>query len=74
MKTITIPSTSMSLELRTALRNPDVLGRYIEFPVMVDWFPRLTEEQIIQNVIARQNGEPAPHHDPNLISVKIDLL
>jgi hypothetical protein len=49
-------------------------GKYLEIPVVVDWFPRRTDDQIFANAVARLNGQPDPYPDPNLITVRIQLL
>lgn len=41
------------------------------YVVEVDWFPRLTEQQLLENSVARMNGQPAPHENPNLIDVVV---
>jgi len=47
-------------------------GRAVVVPVVVDWFPWLTADQVLQNSIARVDGRPEPHPDPNVIQVYIE--
>lgn len=61
-RVITLPSISPNAFLG---------GRYVSVIVCVDWFPRLSDSQVIENAIARSNGSPAPHTDPNMIEVRI---
>ena len=64
MKTITLPRIPPDADKHC--------GRYYEWPVKVNWFPGLTETQILENAVAHAYGLPAPHEDPNLIAVRIE--
>lgn len=62
MKTITVPVELSKL----------TPGRWVQ-PVLVDWFPRLTEDQILANALADLDGESRPFPDPNLIDVYLEV-
>ena len=63
-KTITIPA-----DVVQQAASWDVPAKYLEYLVHVDWFPPLTKNQHLANVMAAFSGQPAPHPDPNLVSV-----
>ncbi len=68
MRTVKIPFYKI-LEWH---RNP--IGISIFFPVKVDWEElRLTESQIIQNSIARVNGQTEPYPDNSIFTVEVTL-
>lgn len=48
------------------------MGIAVEIPVLLDWFPPLTEDQQFANSMAMLNGLPMPHPDPNLISIRLE--
>lgn len=50
----------------------DLMGLSAEVPVLVDWFPPLTETQVLQNAWAEVRGERSPHDDPNLFIVSLE--
>ena len=43
----------------------------VAFPIIVNWFPPLTEEQVLANAMAHAAGRHAPHPNPNMLTVTI---
>lgn len=59
--------------IRVSLPPPsEQVGRCIVQPVVVNWFPPLSMDQIMENAVAALDGCPTPHPDPNLIIVEIE--
>jgi hypothetical protein len=62
---------------RIAIALPDgfesLPTRRLVVPVIVNWFPQLTEEQTMANALAAVHGKPRPFKDPNLIDVEITV-
>ena len=48
------------------------LGMAAEIPVLVNWFPPLTHDEMVANVLAGCDGLPEPFPDPNLITVRLN--
>lgn len=49
----------------------DTPGMAWVLPVIVDWFPRRTEDEILANAVAVADGKPEPYPDPNLIEIEL---
>lgn len=64
MKTITIPRLP-PIEERLG-------GRFDVCVVKVNWFPRLTVNQVLANALAAMARVKQPYPDPNLIEVRIE--
>lgn len=58
-------------EIEVEVYAENTIGNYSIVPVIVDWFPPLEEWQMIENANALYDGEPTPHPNPNLITVKV---
>lgn len=59
MRTITIPWPDPQT----------VPGVSCHVPVIVSWFPGLTKDQTLANMLADMDGYPRPYEDPNMIDV-----
>lgn len=68
MRTIQIP---LSVIVRGAAENRDNV-RSVIVPVIVDWPElQLTEEQTLENALARSNGAAEPFPNPAMFGVEI---
>lgn len=66
MRTIVLPAKATD-----ALLSPQPGVLWLAVPVLVDWFPPLTEAQMMANALACCNGERDPYPDPNFIEVRL---
>lgn len=66
MKTITLPDTFTD---KLLAGHPE--GRWLMSVNLVDWFPPLTDAQVIENAVAEANGVAVPHPNPNLVAVRV---
>jgi hypothetical protein len=64
MRTIRLPS---------AMWNGPVCGARVSCAVVVDWFPELTDDEVLANCLARACGAPAPFPDPNVLVVEVPI-
>jgi hypothetical protein len=64
-KRLKVPWPGVTAE--ESLRN----GMPVFIPLMLDWFPRLTMQQLYENAQAMMDGKPEPHPDPNLVYLDI---
>ena len=49
-------------------------GRRWQVPVMVDWFPPLTDEQLTANALATAKYQQPPYPNPNLLYVHVEVV
>lgn len=63
MRSITIPWPDPNDE--------SLAGSEAVVPVLIDWFPSLTDDQQVQNALAAADGRPLPHPDPNLVEIRL---
>ncbi len=71
MKRITVPMAAMS----EYWRQVSPVGRSMIVVVRLDWPQlRLTENQLVQNSVARALGHEPPHPDPALIEIELPYV
>lgn len=59
----------LTQEFADHLAAPKIRADAALMTVEVDWFPRLTTQQIWENQLAFDAGKPRPHPNPNLIDI-----
>ncbi len=64
MRRITLPPC-----VAATLREPELPGVSVTVPIIVNWFPPLTEDQQMANSVARVYGKPTPYEDPNFVEI-----
>jgi hypothetical protein len=68
---VTIPSEV----IHKALFPNDSGGRWLEYPVQVNWpMLRLSESQILHNAAAHANGQRDVWRDPSIFSVRMEMI
>lgn len=74
MRTIDVPYAMIRAAVQLTSDAPTG-GNCVVFPVKVDWPElQLTEDQMLANAAARACGQPPPHEDRSIFTVRLPLV